>query len=154
MGAMNQGITDSNGRVVGVTHEIFIKPGMTSRWKGEDLHNIFKDRDKRKVHLLVVGGQDLKERKKALVKNSDAIVVLPGGPGTFDKLWEMVCAKQIGLINLPIVCVNVQGYYNPFREMLERAHEEQFLYKSPGEIVHFEDTSEDAINFIESALIK
>ena len=64
MGAMNQGITDSNGRVVGVTHEIFIKPGMTSRWKGEDLHNIFKDRDKRKVHLLVVGGQDLKEKKK------------------------------------------------------------------------------------------
>lgn len=36
------------------------------------------------------GGPDLQERKKFLVSNTDALIVMPGGPGTWDELWEMV----------------------------------------------------------------
>lgn len=38
--------------------------------------------------ILVAGGSDLQERKKLLVDKCDALVVLPGGPGT----WDEVCA--------------------------------------------------------------
>ena len=54
------------------------------------------------------------------------------------KLWEMACAKQMGLIDYPIVCVNIDGYYDPFYSMLQRAYKDQFLYKHPDDILQFE----------------
>ena len=99
--------------------------------------------------ILIAKGNDLQERKKLLVKDADALIVLPGGPGTWDELWEMACARHIGFHSMPIVCVNVDGYYDTFKAILKRAHEDQLLYKDPHEIVHFEETPEAAINWVE-----
>ncbi len=66
----------------------------------------------------------------------------------------MACAKQIGLIDYPIVCVNIDGYYSSFYSMLQRAHQDQFLYKHPDDILQFEPNSKKAIEFIESFLAK
>ena len=76
------------------------------------------------------------------MEGADALVVLPGGPGTWDELWEMACARHIGFHSMPIVCVNVDGYYDNFRDMLRRAHEDGLLYKHPNDILHFEETPE------------
>lgn len=149
MGAMNQGALDTQGNVVGVIHEMFVQEGgKGSQWI-EGCHQVFQRGKDKNAHLIVVGGDDLQERKKTLVQDADALIVLPGGPGTFDELWEMACAKQIGLIQIPIVCVNVNGYYDPFQEILERAYRDQFLYKCPSDILHFESTSQDAVDYIE-----
>ena len=43
---------------------------------------------------------------------------------------------------MPIVCVNVDGYYDTFKAILSRAHEDELLYKHPRDIVHFEETPE------------
>ena len=64
----------------------------------------------------------------------------------------MACSKQIGIINIPIVCVNIDGYYDPFRSILQRAHEDEFLYKHPNDILHFETTSAKALEWIEKKL--
>lgn len=161
MGAMNQGVMDVNGKVVGVIHEMFVKyrEGYANRWI-EGCHDVFNQEQKnnsvevQKTQLIIVGGEDLQERKRMLVKDADALIVLPGGPGTFDELWEMVCAKQIGLIDMPIVCVNVSGYYDSFRNMLDRAHSDKFLYKLPNELLHFESTSVKAVEYIENVLAR
>ena len=58
------------------------------------------------------------------------------------QLWEMACARHIGFHSIPIVCINVDGYYDPFRAMLSRAHADQLLYKDPFDILHFEETPE------------
>ena len=58
------------------------------------------------------------------------------------QLWEMACARHIGFHSIPIVCVNVDGYYNNFMQILSRAHEDELLYKHPKDIVHFEETPE------------
>ena len=99
--------------------------------------------------ILIAKGNDLQERKKLLVKDADALIVLPGGPGTWDELWEMACARHIGFHSMPIVCVNVEGYYDTFKAILKRAHEDELLYKDPHEIVHFEETPETAIDWVE-----
>ena len=64
----------------------------------------------------------------------------------------MACSKQIGIINIPIVCINIDGYYDPFRSILQRAHEDEFLYKHPNDILHFEPTSAKALEWIEKKL--
>ena len=47
----------------------------------------------RHTAVLLIGKQ---ERKRALMENADCIIALPGGLGTWDELWEMVCLKGIG----------------------------------------------------------
>lgn len=62
----------------------------------------------------------------------------------------MACARHLNLNQLPIVCVNVDGYYEPFREMLEKAYEDDLIKLIPEEIVHFASSAEEAIRWIES----
>ena len=64
----------------------------------------------------------------------------------------MACSKQIGIIDIPIVCINLDGYYDSFYSMLQRAHQDQFLYKHPEEILHFEPNSEKAIEWVEKVI--
>ena len=61
----------------------------------------------------------------------------------------MACARHLNLNQLPIVCVNIHGYYEPFREMLDRAYRDELIRLPPNEIIHFASSAEDAIRFIE-----
>jgi hypothetical protein len=65
------------------------------------------------------------------------------------KLWEMACVRQLGLSQQRIVCLNIEGYYDPFQTMLERADRDGLLHRPPEDIVHFEETPEAAIRWIE-----
>jgi predicted Rossmann-fold nucleotide-binding protein len=149
MAAMNEGAEQAGGHIVGVIHEMFVVDG--SDWAdtadGGGAHAIFRGASKREIQ--VAGGSDLQERKRLLVEGADALVVLPGGPGTWDELWEMACVRHLGLREIPIVCVNVEGYYDPFQTMLQRAWEDQLIQRKPHEVVHFEPTSKAAIQWIE-----
>lgn len=153
MGALNKGVEDANGPggVFGVIHEMFIKKDESSKtgkdsWL-EGCAPVFLNSDN--AEIFVAGGNDLQQRKKKLVENADALIVMPGGPGTFDELWEMACSKQIGIIDIPIVCVNIDGYYDHFYSILQRAQEDEFLYKQPEDILHFEPNSSKAVEWIE-----
>ena len=149
MGAMNDGAADGNGTIVGVIHECFVVDHGTC-------HDIFSPtkNNKKNISLVTVGGNDLQERKRLLVQDADAIIVLPGGPGTWDELWEMACVKQLGMCKqpIPIVCINIDQFYKPFEQMLEQAHSHQLLSMSPSSILHLEPSSEKAIQYIERIL--
>lgn len=83
--------------------------------------------------------------------NSITNAVLPGGPGTWDELWEMACSRNLGLTKLPIVCVScADGYYDNFRLMLERAYREGLVKNKPEDVVHFVQYAEDAVRWVES----
>jgi len=162
MAAMNDGAVEGNGHIVGVIHEMFLVDNGYGEKKVErdgGAHKAFRNLQSSSVpadqrngpirEILVAGGKDLQQRKKFLVDKSEGLLVLPGGPGTWDELWEMACARHLGLISLPIVCVNVNSYYDPFREMLERAYEDELIKLPPHEIVHFASTAEEAVRWIE-----
>jgi Possible lysine decarboxylase len=65
------------------------------------------------------------------------------------QLWEMACARNIGLSNLPIVVINVDGYYEPFRQMIERAYADELIKMKPENLVHFVPSAEEAVVWIE-----
>jgi len=139
IGSLNQGIIDGDGRVVGVMHEF---------WASVDG---WVETDKRKIQI--ARGEGLQERKKMLVDGADAIVVLPGGVGTFDELWEIACEKCRLKIDIPIVCVNVDGYYSGFESILKRANDDSLLKKKPQEVVRFESSSVRAVEWIEAYMV-
>lgn len=82
--------------------------------------------DKQILELIISKGKDLSERKQLLIENSNALIVLPGGVGTFDELWHCVCGKSLtlhGLEMVPICVLNTDGFYDGSIQQLQRAHE-------------------------------
>ena len=73
---------------------------------------------------------DMHTRKQTMASLSDGCVALPGGCGTLEELLEVITWKRLGLYLNPIVILNVNGYYDPLIEMLNRAAECNFMRKA------------------------
>ena len=45
-----------------------------------------------------------------LIKKASAIIMTPGGIGTYDEFFEVLTLKQLGRHNKPIVIYNINNY--------------------------------------------
>ena len=68
------------------------------------------------------------QRKARMYALADGYIALPGGYGTLDELFETLTWAQIGEHQKPVGLLNVDGYYDPLLEMLDRAVAEKFLF--------------------------
>lgn len=57
-------------------------------------------------------------RKQMMFDKSDAFVVLAGGIGTMDELFEMLTWRQLKIHNKPIILVDTDGYWQPLLALL------------------------------------
>ena len=62
--------------------------------------------------------ETMHERKKVMFMNCDAVVVLPGGAGSLDELFEVLTWRQLGLHEKPVFLVNTNGYWDPLMLLL------------------------------------
>jgi len=67
--------------------------------------------------LLVV--DTMHERKQLMAEQADAFVVLPGGYGTLDEMFEIITWRQLGLHDKPLVLADLFGYWAPLAELLD-----------------------------------
>lgn len=88
------------------------------------------------------------ERKQLMAKMADAVIALPGGCGTLEELLEIITWKQLGLYLNPIVILNVNGYFDPLIEMLNRAVSERFMRAEHLDIWRVAQTPEEALEMI------
>ena len=58
---------------------------------------------------------------------ADAFIALPGGLGTLEELFEAATLTQLGDHVKACGALNVRGFYDPMRAMLDRAVEEGFM---------------------------
>lgn len=82
-------------------------------------HLMAREVGKTDLDTLVIT-ETMHERKKVMIMNADAIVVLPGGAGTLDELFEALTWRQLGLHDKPVFLLNSKGYWTPFLELLKR----------------------------------
>lgn len=75
--------------------------------------------------LEVVG--DMRERKRRMLVDSNAVVSLPGGSGTFEEVFEVLTLKRLGHFLGPIVLVNTNSYFNRLVDFLEHSVSERFM---------------------------
>ena len=66
------------------------------------------------------------ERKSKMIELADAFVALPGGIGTLDEITEVMSLSSLGIINAPIVFYNTDGYYEPFRAVIDNILNAEF----------------------------
>ena len=84
--------------------------------------------------------ETMHERKKVMFMNADAVVVLPGGAGSLDELFEVVTWRQIGLHGKPIFLLNTEGYWAPLLALLDHVIAEGFAEASLRDLVVAVDT--------------
>lgn len=80
----------------------------------------------RKADELIVT-QDIRQRKAEMERRADAFVVLPGGVGTLDELFEILSLRQLKLTLKPLVVLNQAGFYDPLCALLEHMQSAAFL---------------------------
>ena len=59
------------------------------------------------------------ERKTRMIELADAFVALPGGIGTIDEITEAMALASLDITPCPIVLFDTDGYYKPFKEVIE-----------------------------------
>lgn len=71
--------------------------------------------------------ETLHERKALMHELSEAFVVLPGGFGTLDEMFETITWAQLGIHAKPIGLVNVRGYFDDLLAFVDRATANGFV---------------------------
>ena len=112
MRSLADAVLENGGEVTGVIPKFMVEQG----WHHTGLSKL-------------VEVESMHERKQLMADLSDAVIALPGGCGTLEELLEIITWKQLGLYLNPIIILNINGFYNPLLEMLQRAVEGNFMRK-------------------------
>jgi uncharacterized protein (TIGR00730 family) len=111
MASVANGVLEKGGKVIGVI------PQVLTEW--EHQHEGITE-------LIVVDTMHV--RKRMLYEKCDAAIVLPGGYGTLDELFEMLTWNQLSIHDKPIFILNTDGFYDGLLVHINKMLEETFLY--------------------------
>ncbi len=67
------------------------------------------------------------ERKSKMIELADAYVVMAGGLGTYEELFEVLSNAQLELDLSPIGFLNINGFFDPILTLLQHTAENGFM---------------------------
>ncbi|WP_131738041.1 TIGR00730 family Rossman fold protein [Actinomadura roseirufa] len=132
MGTVAQGARAAGGHTVGV-----IPRGLV------DLEVADHDSDELRIT------RGMAERKTAIIDRSDAFVILPGGLGTLDELFEIWTTGSLGMHGKPIVIVDVDGFYTGLIEWIRGLTGPGFVRPEAAGIVTVVGSGREALDVLE-----
>lgn len=94
--------------------------------------------------------EDMHTRKRLMAQSSSAFVALPGGYGTAEELFEVITWNQLGIHEMPIVILNVNGFYDGLISWVNEAVRSEFISSGNREIIVEAKTAEEVIEKIEN----
>lgn len=122
----------AGGRVIGIVPEFMLARGIDNS-DGQD-------------ETVIVS--DMAARKSKMIERSGAFIVLPGGVGTLDELFDTLVNKQLGRHSKPIVLINTDGYYNPLIDLLKHGIECRTIKPDSMRLFSVAATPEEAIGLL------
>lgn len=134
MGSMADGALSKNGKVYGIV------PGFL-----QDLELTHRGL----TGLKIV--EEMRVRKQMMLEDSDAVVTLPGGSGTYEELFEALTMKRLGQWLGPIVLVNTDGFYNGLLQFLKHSVDERFMGSNHLKMWSVVDEPEQVIEALENS---
>jgi hypothetical protein len=112
MGAVAEGVHEKNGEIIGIIPEFFKEAGSEISFKACTEY---------------IYTETMSDRKKLLEDKADAVIVAPGGIGTFDEYFGVLTLKQLGKFNKPIVLFDIDGFYDQLDLLMDRLIDEKFI---------------------------
>ena len=102
MGAVADAVLDGGGVVTGVIPDFLIQ----------------REHGHRGVTSLEIV-PNMHERKARMAELADAFIILPGGLGTLEELFEILTWRQLELHDKPIMVINPDGHWDHLRSLLD-----------------------------------
>jgi uncharacterized protein (TIGR00730 family) len=133
MGAVANAVMENGGKVTGIIPEILIG------W--EHQHTGITD-------LQVVA--DMHARKKIMYDLSDAAIILPGGNGTLDEMFEMLTWNTLKIHNKKLILLNSAGFYNHLISHMQQMQQSRFLYENWQDRIVVASTPDEVISSLAS----
>ncbi|USG63948.1 TIGR00730 family Rossman fold protein [Brevibacillus ruminantium] len=104
MGSTANAVLEAGGKAIGVMPRGLFRgemrhSGLTEFYEAENMHG----------------------RKAKMAELSDGFIALPGGYGTFEELFEILCWAQLGIHQKPVGILNIDDYYTPLLQLIEQA---------------------------------
>jgi uncharacterized protein (TIGR00730 family) len=96
---------------------------------------------------------DMHTRKRMMVERSDAFIILPGGFGTLDEVFEILTWKKLKLHNKPIIIFNQDGYWKEMIALIEKTISEHFSQPADRALFQVVDNIEDLFQILEQPTV-
>lgn len=133
MGAVADAVLEHGGQVTGIMP--------TGLFRGEIVHTGLTE---------LVEVADMHERKATMNRLADGFIALPGGLGTFEELFEVLCWAQIGIHTKPIGLLNVNGYYDPLVELIRHSVREGFAGETHQNLIRVAEQADELIGQLQA----
>ena len=131
MGEVSRSVKDGGGAVTGVLPDFLRWVERPADWE---------------QNLIIT--PDLQLRKTRMLAMADAFVVLPGGAGTMDELFEVVTSAQLRVLNKPIVLVDIKNYFAPLETLMQHLVREGFAKPAMLELYTLVETPDAAVETV------
>lgn len=129
MRATAEKVLEHGGKVTGVITHFLAQKHLTQK-------NI--------TELITV--ETMQERKAKMAEMADAFIVLPGGFGTLEELFEILTAGQLGFHDKPVAIINTNNFYDFLKQQLDMMVSERMLLEPHANIAQFVNTPKEAID--------
>lgn len=136
MGIIADAVLKNKGHVIGIIPSFFSKK--------EIAHNGLSE-------LIYV--ETMAHRKELLAKYSDAFIILPGGYGTLDEMFEMLTMSQLNMHQKSVGILNINGFYDSLIQQLAVMNKEGFLRDNHYKMFVHSNHIDDLLQKMESHLI-
>lgn len=131
MGSIADSVMEHGGNVTGIIPKILLE------WEVQHQH----------ITELIIS-DDMHIRKKTLYNLCDAAIILPGGFGTLDELFEIVTWNQLSIHDKKIFILNTGGFYTHLLKHIDKMKEEEFLYATALESITIIDEPSALLRYI------
>lgn len=128
MGLVADGVMNHGGRAIGfITKNLeHIEGGHTNL---SELHVV----------------ETMHTRKLKMSENADAFVILPGGFGTLDELFEILTWRQLEMHDKPLIIANINGYWDPLKALVRSVVEHRFARPMDEQLLIFVTSIDEII---------
>jgi hypothetical protein len=135
MGAAARGVKRAGGYIHGVVPSFFKERGIEQLFDGCDK---------------LTYTETMRERKAIMEDDADAFIVVPGGVGTFEELFEIVTLKQLNRHDKAIAILDIEGYYTELEKFMQTAADRKFVAKSCLELYKIFNSVDETLDYIEN----
>jgi uncharacterized protein (TIGR00730 family) len=131
MAAVANAALDKNGKVIGIIPRVL----RDSEHQHEGLTEL---------HIV----ETMHHRKEMLYEKCDAAIILPGGYGTLDEVFEILTWNQLRIHSKKIFFLNSGGFYDHLIAHIQKMQQEGFLYVPPDETMTILNEPTDLLQYL------
>ena len=94
----------------------------------------------------------MSDRRNRMIEDSDVFIVLPGGVGTLDELFEVLALTDLEYHQKQVGLLNTFGYYDHLLAFLDHATKEGFIAKECRSWLFVEDNPDTLLSRLSATL--